>query len=158
MHRASDGRTIDVFEYPGRIEACLVVRRQVFIEEQDVTEEEEIDGLDPQCVHILAELDGQPVGAARLRNGGGGVAKAERVCVLREHRGRGVGKELMGALETAAIERNFEHVLLGAQLRAIKFYEGLGYVVEGEEYLDARIRHRWMRRRLSTRDVLSSSR
>lgn len=140
--------TVDVFEYPGRIEQCFEVRRRVFIDEQAVTEEEEIDGLDPECLHFLALIDGHHAGAARLRDSGDGVAKAERVCVLREHRRKGVGEALMLAFEKAATERGYEQVLLGAQLQAIPFYESLGYVVEGEEYLDARIRHRWMRRRL----------
>jgi predicted GNAT family N-acyltransferase len=57
-----------------------------------------------------------------------------------------VGAALMRALERTARERGFREVLLGAQLTAIAFYERLGYVVEGEEFLDARIRHRWMRK------------
>ena len=141
--------SVDVFDYPGRIESCFDVRRRVFIEEQAVTLEEEIDGLDPECVHFLAELDGHPVGAARLRNSGDGtVGKAERVAVLRDHRRSGVGEALMRALEREARTRGYAEVLLGAQLQAMPFYQSLGYVAEGEEYLDARIRHRWMRRRL----------
>ena len=129
-----------------RIAECLDVRRRVFVDEQAVLLDEEVDGLDPECVHFLAELAGRPVGAARLRDAGGGVAKAERVAVLREIRGQGVGAALMRALERTARERGFREVLLGAQLTAIAFYERLGYVVEGEEFLDARIRHRWMRK------------
>lgn len=139
---------IDVFSYPGRIEACYSVRRRVFIEEQDVTEEEEIDGLDPQCLHLLALVDDEPAGAVRLRDGDARVAKAERVAVLRGYRRGGVGRALMTALEGAARERGFEQILLGAQLTALEFYTSLGYEVEGEEYLDARIRHRWMRKKL----------
>lgn len=138
--------TVDVFEYPGRIEQCFDVRRRVFIDEQDVTEEEEIDGLDPDCLHFLALLDGIHAGAARLRDGVDGVAKAERVCVLREHRRKRVGHALMAAFEKTATERGYQQVLLGAQLQAIPFYKSLGYIAEGDEYLDARIRHRWMRR------------
>lgn len=143
--------TIDVFDYPGRIEECFSIRRRVFIDEQDVTEREEIDGLDPECVHLLAELDGQPVGTARLRDGGAKKAKAERVAVLREYRRSGVGRALMLALEEEAGKRGFEQVFLGAQLSALDFYESNGYVVEGEEFLDARIRHRWMRKKLTQR-------
>jgi predicted GNAT family N-acyltransferase len=142
---------VEVFDFPGRIAESHAVRRRVFVEEQAVRDDEEIDGLDPECLHFLALLDGRPVGAARLRHAGDGVAKAERVAVLAELRGRGVGAALMHALEAAACERGFVCVLLGAQLTAVGFYERLGYAVEGEEFLDARIHHRWMRRSLDGR-------
>lgn len=127
---------------PRPADSLFVVRRKVFIDEQDVLPDEDVDGLDPQCVHFLAEVGGEPVGVARLRDAGNGVAKAERVAVLREHRGQGVGEALMRALEQVARERGFRQVRLGAQLTALGFYERLGYTVEGEEFLDARIRHR----------------
>ncbi len=139
---------LTVFEYPGEIEAAWTIRRIVFIEGQDVTEEEEIDGLDPECLHLLVELDGEPVGAARMRDGGDGVAKAERVAVLSSHRRHGVGRALMRGIEEQAMEQGYSEVLLGAQVRVLPFYESLGYVVEGDEFLDARIPHRWMRKRL----------
>lgn len=133
--------------------SLFAVRRRVFIDEQAVRPDEDVDGLDPECLHFLAlALDGdggEPVGAARLRDAGGGVAKAERVAVLREHRGRGVGEALMRALEQAARERGFRQVRLGAQLTALGFYERLGYAAEGEEFLDARIRHRHMVKELA---------
>ena len=141
-------RVVSVFPYPGEIETCWTIRRRVFIEEQLVTEREEIDGLDPECRHFLVEEDGLKVGTARLRDWGPGIAKAERVAVLPEYRGLGLGQLLMEGLETEARQRGCTEVRLGAQVSAISFYERLGYQVEGEEFLDARIPHRWMRRKL----------
>lgn len=142
------GLVVTVFAYPGEIQTCWRIRRQVFVEEQAVTEAEEIDGRDPECDHFLATLDGVPVGAARMRQSSEGVAKAERVAVLRQVRGRGVGRALMHELEAQARRRGHREVLLGAQVSALPFYERLGYTIEGDEFLDARIPHRWMRREL----------
>lgn len=128
---------------------CLAIRRTVFIEEQGVAEEEEVDGLDPDCLHLLATRDGEPVGAARLRPYGPGVVKAERVAVLREARGEGIGAALMQGLHLLARRQGAEEVVLAAQLTALPFYERLAYVAEGPVFLDAGIEHRRMRLCLS---------
>jgi predicted GNAT family N-acyltransferase len=142
--------TIEVLalEYPDRIAECHAVRRRVFVDEQAVRVAEELDGLDPGCAHFLALLDERPVGTARLRASDLGTAKAERVAVLADARRAGVGSAIMGALEAAARRKGHREVVLGAQLRAIAFYESLGYRAFGEEYEDARIPHRWMRKPL----------
>lgn len=142
------GLFLSVFEYPGEIEAAWKIRREVFVVGQNVTEEEEIDGLDPECLHLLAEIGGEMVGASRMRDGGDGVAKAERVAVLKTHRRRGVGRALMQGMELEARRRGYKEMLLGAQVTALEFYSSLEYVVEGDEFLDARIPHRWMRKSL----------
>lgn len=132
---------------PDELPRCIAVRRVVFIEEQDVAEEIEVDGRDPEATHFIAEDEGGVIGTARLR-AVQGEAKAERVAVLREHRGRGVGAELMAALEAEATGRGLSAVVLGAQEHAVPFYEGIGYRVFGAAFLDANIPHRWMRKAL----------
>lgn len=129
---------------PEELPRCIAVRRVVFIEEQDVAEEIEVDGRDPEATHFIAE-DGEVIGTARLRVVHG-EAKAERVAVLREHRGRGVGAALMRALEAEATRQGLPAVVLGAQEHAVPFYEGIGYQVFGAAFLDANIPHRWMRK------------
>ncbi|MEM1418220.1 MAG: GNAT family N-acetyltransferase [Myxococcota bacterium] len=126
------------------------IRRTVFIEEQGVTEREEIDGLDPVCTHFVAYRGETPVGTARLRVTDEGVAKAERVAVLSGERGRGTGAALMEALHAAARDAGHGEVVLGAQLSAVPFYARLGYETFGEPFEDARIPHRWMRRALGS--------
>ncbi len=125
------------------------MRRRVFIEEQEVPEDLEIDGLDEACVHVLAEhRDGDgwhPVGTARLRVSEEGTAKAERVAVDASLRGHGVGWQIMRRLEARAWADGHEAVVLGAQLTAMPFYEKLGYSAYGPEFLDAGIPHRMMR-------------
>ena len=80
---------------------CLAVRRVVFMEEQGVSEADEVDGLDPECLHLLASDGRAPVGTARIHFQGE-VAKIGRVCVLPSHRGTGLGAELIRAALAAA--------------------------------------------------------
>ena len=130
------------------LEACLELRRIVFIQEQRVSEADERDGRDGTATHLLARLDGAPVGTLRIRILGP-AAKLERVCVLAAHRREGIGT----ALTRAAIERmtaapGITEVKLGAQVPVIGFYERLGFTALGEIYMDAGIPHRDMIRPL----------
>lgn len=129
-------------------EAALDVRREVFVEEQDVPEDLELDGLDGEATHFLARLDGDPVGTARLRDYGDGVAKVERVAVREPRRGEGWGERIMAAAESYAREAGYERVRLAAQVPVVGFYERLGYEVVSEEFTDAGIPHRSMEKRL----------
>lgn len=123
---------------------CHALRRAVFILEQNVPEDEEVDGRDGDALHLLASLDGVPVGCARLLVLGDTV-KIGRVCVLAAQRGTGVGVALIrAALDVARDLPSVTRAKLGSQTHAIGFYERLGFVAEGPEYLDAGIPHRDM--------------
>lgn len=124
-------------------ERCLAIRRVVFVDEQSVPEHIEIDGEDPDCRQFLATQDGRPIGTARLKSISDGV-KIQRVAVLREARGAGVGRALMQAMIDAAPHG---WIVLDAQTAALGFYEDFGFIAEGEEFLDAGIRHLRMRLR-----------
>ena len=124
---------------------CIALRRRVFVVEQQVPEDEEVDGRDPACLHVLAERAGAVVGTARLRVTAEGVAKAERVAVDRTLRGLGIGRLVMRALEAEAARQGHAAVVLGAQLEALPFYDRLGYEAYGPVFLDAGIEHRMMR-------------
>ncbi|MEL7611834.1 GNAT family N-acetyltransferase [Vreelandella titanicae] len=121
-------------------QAASEIRRKVFIEEQNVPQDEEWDGLDPECQHFLAMLDGQPVGTARLLPDG----HIGRVAVLAEARGSGIGVLLMQAAIEAARHAGHAQVALSAQVHALAFYERLGFIAHGGEFLDAGIPHREM--------------
>lgn len=120
--------------------AASEIRRKVFIDEQNVPQEEEWDGLDPECQHFLAVLDGQPVGTARLLPD----AHIGRVAVLASARGTGIGVLLMQAAIEAARHAGHPQAALSAQVHALAFYEQLGFVAHGDEFLDAGIPHREM--------------
>lgn len=126
------------------IAACQALRRIVFIQEQGVSAEEEVDGLDPGATHLLARIDGRPVGTARLLEQGE-TGKIGRVCVLPEARGTGLGAALIRAAVAEFRSRPaIRKVKLGAQTHALGFYEKLGFAAYGPEYLDAGILHRDM--------------
>jgi predicted GNAT family N-acyltransferase len=131
---------------PEELAQCRDIRREVFVDEQDVPLDEEMDAHDANSTHFLALLDGEPVGTARLRTLGDGTPKAERVAVRAAHRKTGIGRGLMPALEDAARAKG--HLVLNAQVPVIPFYERLGYKTEGPVFDEAGIPHRAMRKRL----------
>ena len=123
---------------------CLMLRRRVFIEEQGVSEADELDDLDAVSMHLLVRVDGKPVGTARVVSKDKD-AKIGRVCVLKTHRSKGLGAMLIReALHIAKSDPTKSRAVLGAQTHAIKFYEGLGFAAFGPEYDDAGIPHRDM--------------
>ena len=126
------------------IAACRALRRTVFIEEQGVSEADEVDDLDDQAIHILATDNGVPLGSARLLTLGD-TGKVGRVCVLRDARGTGLGAALMqAAVAEFRSQTGVKRVKLGAQIQALAFYERLGFTPYGEVFLDAGIAHRDM--------------
>jgi ElaA protein len=132
---------------PDEIAACLALRREVFVEEQGVPPDLELDGLDGVAVLLVARRGDRVVGTARMRTVHG-AAKAERVAVPRDLRGTGIGAALMAALESEAAAAGLAEVKLNAQESAIPFYERLGYEGVGPRFHEAGIPHRAMRRTL----------
>ncbi|RXT14964.1 GNAT family N-acetyltransferase [Ammoniphilus sp. CFH 90114] len=132
-------------------EHCRAVRSLVFVEEQNVPAELEYDALDEvkQTLHFVAYFKNLPQGAARLRPYSSlHVGKVERVAVLKEARGQGIGALLMNALEDQARKENFHTLLINAQLHAAPFYQRLGYTPVGEVFLEANIEHISMEKKL----------
>ena len=128
--------------------ACHALRRTVFIEEQGVPEDREIDGLDDGALHLLATHDGQPIGSARILLDGD-TGKIGRVCVLPQARGTGLGAALIrAALDVLRVQPGITRAKLGAQTHALGFYEKLGFTAYGPVYDDAGIAHRDMTRDL----------
>lgn len=120
---------------------AFCVRRRVFVEEQRVPMELEIDEYEDEATHFVAYIDGEPVGTARLRWKDHLTAKAERVAVMKPYRGNGIGKLLMQALEEEARRKNATSIQLHAQIQAQRFYERLGYKAYGDLFFDADIKH-----------------
>ncbi|ERL50403.1 GNAT family N-acetyltransferase [Halomonas huangheensis] len=129
-------------------EVAGAIRYQVFVIEQAVPEEEEWDGRDPECLHLLAWQGDRALGTARLLPDG----HIGRVAVHAEARGLGVGAALMRATINAAQQLGHTEVELAAQTHALAFYEQLGFHAWGEEFLDAGIPHRNMTLQLDNQD------
>src|SRR5215472_8678270 len=112
-----------------QMKQAWAIRRLVFIEEQHVPEEIEMDADDSEALHALA-LDGsEPVGCGRMVEHEGYV-KIGRMAVLQERRGEGIGRSILGFLMEQARQRGFNRAVLHAQLTAEGFYLKNGYIPE----------------------------
>lgn len=125
---------------------AAAVRHEVFVLEQHVPLEEEMDERDAACVHVVAyDADGTPIGTGRLLPDG----HIGRMAVCRSHRGRGVGSLLLNCLIDEARRRGHLQVALAAQLHAQPFYAAHGFFAEGPVFPEAGIEHINMRRVLT---------
>lgn len=121
------------------------VRETVFVVEQGVPPEIELDEWDERCDHALAyDAGGHVIGTGRLLPDG----HVGRMAVLREARGQGVGARLLEALIERARSRGMGRVVLNAQAHAVPFYARFGFAVEGATFMEAGIPHVTMARDL----------
>lgn len=126
------------------LESCRSIRKKVFIEEQKVPEEEEWDGLDDQSQHTILEVNKIPAGTARVRYSAEKV-KIERVAILYEYRGKGFGKKIIEyVIKDILYSGKVDQIVRVAQNHAIPFYEKMGFMVCGPEYMDGGIAHKDM--------------
>lgn len=126
------------------IKQCMNIRFNVFVESQHVPLHEEVDGKDADASHYLLLIDNHPAGVARVRCLGD-YFKIERVAILDEYQGRGLGRGIMRfILSDLKMLSTFNKVKLSSQTHAIPFYEKLGFSICSDEYLDAGIKHRDM--------------
>lgn len=116
------------------------IRTIVFVKEQNVSIEEEIDQFDDHAIHFIGYLNGKPIAASRLR-WVDHYGKLERLCILKEHRGKSYGSQMIQTMEAEILQKNYHQAKLNAQTHAIQFYERLGYQVISEEFMDAGIPH-----------------
>ncbi|MFT7145087.1 MAG: putative GNAT family N-acyltransferase [Alphaproteobacteria bacterium] len=124
------------------LEQSYKLRRDIFMDEQSVTEEEEFDGLDDTCTHYLAKVAGIVAGTVRLREISIDEIKIERLCVAKDYRGHGVGRQIMKKILKDIQDKNIKTVLLSGQTHALGFYQSFGFKPYGDEFMDARIPHR----------------
>lgn len=126
-----------------QLEDAYAVRKIVFVDEQHVPIEEEIDQYETEANHFILYDQTIPIGAGRLRTFPN-YGKVERICVLKEYRHCGAGSIIMDVIEQYASDHHIKKLILNAQTHAISFYEKLGYTVISDEFLDAGIPHRTM--------------
>ncbi|KSU62969.1 acetyltransferase [[Bacillus] enclensis] len=139
---------VEIAQSESQFEEVFSVRKTVFVQEQNVPLEEEIDEHENQSTHFILYDGDRPAGAGRFRLLDG-IGKVERICVLKSLRGKGAGREIMQAIEQYAAGRSISKLKLNAQTYAIPFYERLGYEVVSEEFMDAGIPHRTMIKTIS---------
>lgn len=135
-------------ESPADMQRAYAIRRRVFIEEQRVPEEVELDADDAHAFHALAILDGVAIGCGRMLEHGGSEVKIGRMAVLPEFRKTGVGAHILRFLIERARTRGFRKAILHAQLTAEGFYLKEGFSPVGDVFDEAGIAHRKMEREL----------
>ena len=136
--------TIQLLDWPKAKTEARRIRFIVFVDEQRVPPDLEMDEHDASSIHALAFAEGQAVGTGRLLLDG----HIGRMAVLKEWRGRGVGRALLRALIEAARRRGDKDVVLNSQVHALGFYGAEGFEAEGPVYEEAGIPHQVMRLRL----------
>ncbi|ENH95912.1 GNAT family acetyltransferase [Gracilibacillus halophilus YIM-C55.5] len=117
------------------------VRYEVFVNEQNVPEEEEIDRYEEEAIHFVGYTNDRAIAASRMRLINS-YAKLERICILKDHRGNGYGKDLLLFMEETAKQKGASTSKLHAQTQAEEFYQSLGYEkTSSDVFMDAGIPH-----------------
>jgi len=139
---------IKIAELPQALPEIQAIRQVVFQTEQKVAPELDFDGQDETADQLIAYVDHQPVGTARIRYLNEQTAKIERLAVLSTVRGQGIGKQLMQYAIQLAMRKNMQEVVIHAQEYIQGLYQQLGFEQEGERFLEAGIAHVKMRKKL----------
>lgn len=130
-----------VVENHTELEQAYDIRKKVFVNEQGVPVENELDNYEEVATHIIGyDMDNIPIATARFRPFDEGV-KIERVAVIKEQRKSGIGKVLMCFIEQVAQQSGYEKLILNAQIQAQPFYDNLGYTPIGEIFMEENIEH-----------------
>jgi len=129
--------------------AAAQLRVEVFVHEQGVPLEMECDANDGAALHAVAQNRlGQVLATGRLLTPSPGIGKIGRMAVKRVMRGSGLGRDLLAALCSAAVDRGDREIVLNAQLSAQGFYQRAGFICHGEPFEEAGIPHIEMVKRL----------
>jgi predicted GNAT family N-acyltransferase len=129
------------------LEAALQLRYEVFCLEQGVPRREELDGRDPEGIHLVALADGDVVGTCRLVMVGA-TAQLSRLAVRRSARRRGIATALLEAADVETLAAGGRRIVLHAQTYARKLYESSGYRPRGRKFWEAGIEHIAMEKHL----------
>lgn len=130
------------------IENAFKIRKCVFIEEQKIPENIEIDQFEKQSDHFLILDDKNPIGTARVRYLDNKTAKIERMAILKENRNKGAGSVLFKYILEFLKEKEISIVTINAQLHARDFYCKFDFNQVGDVFEEAGIKHIKMEREL----------
>jgi predicted GNAT family N-acyltransferase len=140
--------TLQTIKYSSpEMNEALKLRYEVFVEEQNVPVELEIDEYDNDAIHVIYLVDENVVGTLRIVNKKG-KAKIGRVAVKKTHRLQGIGAEMLRYALEFAKKNGYQESFLESQTQATSFYEKLGFQAEGDIFMDAGIPHVLMRKKL----------
>ncbi len=146
MHRkAKLNSAVKIKRAASQLELVQVftIRIRVFVKEQRVPAEIELDSDDQRALHFLAIKSGRAVGTARLVMHRG-AAKIGRMAVLKSYRRKGIGAALLMRAILAAKRLHARRIYLHAQVAVIEFYQRMGFRAVGKVFDEAGIAHRKM--------------
>ncbi len=144
----ADGLTIKLVDSEADMEAAVAVRFRVFVDEQSIPPEEELDEADATATHAIAVCQGKVVGTGRLVWRDDGSALIGRMAVDAQWRRKGVGGEILKFLEDSARKQGLTRSVLHAQEYVKSFYAAHGYQQHGDTFLEVDIPHVEMRKDL----------
>lgn len=139
--------TVKIITTDEELAEAYQIRKSVFVNEQQVPVEIEIDSFEQEAIHFICSEDEKYVGTGRVRfvdNYG----KLERICVLKEARGKNYAKQLIEAMEQEIVRHGVTEARLHAQTYITPLYESVGYKVVSDEFMDANIPHVEMTKKL----------
>ncbi len=143
----ADGLTIKLVETEEEMEAAIGVRFRVFVAEQQVPVEEELDEFDATATHAIAIHQGQVVGTGRVLYGNEDTAaRIGRMAVDAQWRRQGIGGRILKFLEEEATAQGVDTYVLNAQEYVKEFYAARGYVQQGGTFMEVDIPHVVMRK------------
>ena len=117
--------------------AAFSIRYKVFVVEQAIAKEEEFDAIDQsQPIYAVIYDQNLPVATARLVIDNEKTCRVSRVATLEEYRGQGYGSQVVQAIESCGLKEGFKHCLIHADLRAVPFYQKLGYQICSEIFIE----------------------
>ncbi len=130
------------------LQDAFEVRRQVFVEEQGISEDEEYDGCDEEALHMVVKDGERVIGTARIQFPATNRAKIERMAILKPFRQKGIGSAMMVFLNKELRNKQIEQVVLHAQYAVVPFYKSCGFEESGLPFWEAGIKHIKMERQL----------
>ncbi|HCX65826.1 MAG TPA: GNAT family N-acetyltransferase [Eubacteriaceae bacterium] len=130
-------------------EDMLNLRKEVFVEEQNIPLDQAFDGEEEKRIQVVAYLAGEIAGNGRLKIIDADTVKPERMCVKKKYRKKGIGESMVRELEKIASQKGYRFSIIHAQRQAADFYEKLGYQKVSDVFVEQGIEHVKMRKELS---------
>jgi predicted GNAT family N-acyltransferase len=123
------------------LKAAFEVRRQVFVEEQNISEDLTFDDHDSQALHMVVMYGDKAIGTARVTFLSDNQAKLERMAILKHFRRRGIGRRFIDYLIEELSKRQIEQIVLHAQYAVTAFYKSCGFEESGQPFYEAGLKH-----------------
>lgn len=150
MTNYTENLIVKVAESSEDFSAMRSVRMAVFQSEQGIEPELDFDGKDETSDQIIAYMNAQPIGTARIRYLDDRTAKIERLAVLPIARGKGIGKLIMEKAIALAVQKKMQEVIIHSQEYIQGLHQKLGFEPEGAVFEEAGIPHVKMRKKLGS--------